>query len=60
MKKRVLITGASGFVGYHLIEEALHNNLEVYVAVRKTSKIDHILNTSISLIPTPIWVTSSP
>jgi len=23
MKERVLITGASGFVGYHLIEEAL-------------------------------------
>ena len=42
MKKRVLITGASGFVGYHLIEEALHNNLDVYVAVRKTSKVDHL------------------
>lgn len=42
MKKRVLITGASGFVGYHLIEEALHNNLEVYAAVRKSSKIDHL------------------
>ena len=42
MKKRVLITGASGFLGYHLIEEALQNNLEVYVAVRKSSKIDHL------------------
>ena len=42
MKKRVLITGASGFVGYHLIEEALHNNLEVYAAVRKSSKTDHL------------------
>ena len=42
MKKRVLITGASGFVGYHLIEEALHNNLDVYVAVRKSSNVSHL------------------
>ncbi len=42
MKERVLITGASGFIGYHLIEEALKNNLEVYAAVRKSSKIDHL------------------
>jgi nucleoside-diphosphate-sugar epimerase len=42
MKERVLITGASGFVGYHLIEEALKNNLEVFAAVRKSSKIDHL------------------
>lgn len=42
MKKKVLITGASGFVGYHLVEEALHNNLDVYVAVRKTSQISHL------------------
>ena len=44
MNKRVLITGASGFVGYHLIEEALRNNLEVYAAVRKSSRIDHLKN----------------
>jgi UDP-glucose 4-epimerase len=42
MKQRVLITGASGFVGYHLIEEALKNNLEVFAAVRKSSKVDHL------------------
>jgi UDP-glucose 4-epimerase len=42
MKEKVLITGASGFVGYHLLVEALHNNLEVYAAVRKNSKIDHL------------------
>ena len=42
MKERVLITGASGFVGYHLILEALKNNLEVFAAVRKSSKIDHL------------------
>ena len=42
MKKRVLITGASGFVGYHLIEEALNNDLEVYAAVRESSDISHL------------------
>ena len=42
MKERVLITGASGFIGYHLIKAALANNLEVYAAIRKSSKIDHL------------------
>jgi len=42
MSERVLITGASGFVGYHLIEAALKNNLEVFAAVRKSSKVDHL------------------
>lgn len=42
MKERVLITGASGFIGYHIIKEALKNNLEVFAAVRKSSKIEHL------------------
>lgn len=50
MRKRVLITGASGFVGYHLIEEALHNNLDVYAAVRKSSDISHLKDFNIQYI----------
>ena len=42
MKERVLITGASGFVGFHLINEALQNNLEVVAAIRQSSHIDHL------------------
>lgn len=42
MKKKVLITGASGFVGYHLINEALRHDLDVFAAVRKSSRIDHL------------------
>src|SRR4051812_13155827 len=42
MRERVLITGASGFVGYHLINEALNNDLEVFAAVRKSSNISHL------------------
>jgi UDP-glucose 4-epimerase len=50
MKNKVLITGASGFVGYHLVEEALHNNLDVYVAVRKSSNIDHLKGLDIKYV----------
>lgn len=50
MKERVLITGASGFIGYHLIEEALKNNLEVHVAVRKSSQTDHLKDFDINYI----------
>ncbi|MEO6149037.1 MAG: NAD(P)-dependent oxidoreductase [Mucilaginibacter sp.] len=50
MKERVMITGASGFVGFHLVEEALKNNLEVYAAIRKSSKIDHLKHLDIHYI----------
>lgn len=47
MSERVLITGASGFVGFHLIEAALKNGLEVFAVVRKSSKTDHLKNLNI-------------
>jgi nucleoside-diphosphate-sugar epimerase len=50
MRERVLITGASGFAGFHIIEEALHNNFEVYAAVRKSSKIDHLIHLDIRFV----------
>ena len=42
MRQKVLITGASGFVGFHLIEAALAKDLDVYAAVRKSSDIKHL------------------
>jgi UDP-glucose 4-epimerase len=48
MKERVLITGASGFVGFHLIEEGLKNNLEVFAAVRKSSEVGHLQDLAIT------------
>jgi UDP-glucose 4-epimerase len=42
MKQKVLITGASGFVGFHLIEAALAKGLDVYAAIRKSSDIKHL------------------
>ena len=42
MKKKVLITGASGFIGFHLIEAALKRGLAVCAAIRQGSAIDHL------------------
>ncbi len=39
MKPNLLITGASGFIGSHLIEEALLQGYKVFAAVRKSSKV---------------------
>lgn len=41
MKEKILITGASGFVGYHLVTEAISQGYEVYAGVRKSSAVDH-------------------
>ena len=42
MKEKVLITGASGFLGYHLIQTAIEAGLEVFAAVRKNSNVEHL------------------
>ena len=42
MKEKVLITGASGFIGFHLIEAALSKRLDVYAAVRPGSDVSHL------------------
>ncbi|MEO7769263.1 MAG: NAD-dependent epimerase/dehydratase family protein [Ferruginibacter sp.] len=42
MSERVLITGASGFLGYHIIVAAIDKGLEVYAAIRKNSNIGHL------------------
>lgn len=42
MKDKVLITGASGFIGFHLIETALEMGLDVVAAVRRNSDVRHL------------------
>lgn len=49
-KKKVLITGASGFVGYHLIEAALKADLDVYAAVRPDSDRSHLAEFAIRYV----------
>lgn len=41
-KEQILITGASGFVGSFIVEEALRRNMEVWVAVRKSSSLKYL------------------
>ena len=48
--KKVLITGASGFVGYHLIVTAIAQGLDVYAAVRKNSDIAHLKELDINYV----------
>lgn len=47
MNKKVLITGASGFVGSYLVEESLSRGLEVYAGVRSTSSKEYLQNSKI-------------
>lgn len=42
MSGKVLITGASGFLGYHIINAAIEKGLDVYAAVRKSSDVEHL------------------
>jgi nucleoside-diphosphate-sugar epimerase len=42
MPKKLLITGVSGFVGYHLVSQAVDLGFEVYGAVRPNSEISHL------------------
>ena len=37
MKPKILITGASGFIGSFIVEEALHRGFDTWAAVRKSS-----------------------
>ncbi len=48
--KRVLITGASGFVGGFIVEEILKHNFEVYAGVRKTSNRKYLSHPDIRFV----------
>lgn len=48
--RKVLITGASGFIGSFLVEEALKRNFEVYAGVRKSSNRKYLSNPDIHFL----------
>jgi len=48
--KNVLITGASGFIGSFLVEEALNRNWKVWAGVRQTSSKEYLRDERISFI----------
>jgi len=47
---KILITGASGFIGGFLVEEALKKGWEVWAGIRKNSNLDHLADSKIHLI----------
>lgn len=50
MANKILITGASGFIGSFIVEEALRRDMEVWAAVRKTSSREYLQDSRINFI----------
>ncbi len=48
--QKILITGASGFVGGFLVEEALAKGLDVYAAIRKSSNLQYLKDPRIKFV----------
>lgn len=48
--KKILITGASGFIGSFIVEEALKRDMEVWAAVRKTTNRKYLQDPRIIFI----------
>ncbi len=48
--KRILITGASGFIGSFLVEEALNRNYETTAGIRKTSSRKYLQDNRIHFL----------
>ncbi len=47
---KILVTGATGFIGSFIVEEALSRGMEVWAAVRKTSSLQFLQDSRIHLI----------
>lgn len=46
----ILVTGATGFIGSFIVEEALKKGMEVWAAVRKTSSLEYLRDSRIHRI----------
>lgn len=49
-EKKILITGASGFIGSFIVEEALSRDMQVWVAVRKSTNRKYLTDSRINFI----------
>lgn len=47
---KAFITGATGFVGSHLVDKLLENNFEVYCLIRKTSNLRWLQNKNVKYV----------
>lgn len=50
MSNRILITGATGFIGGFIVEEALRRGMEVWAAVRRSSSREYLSDPRINFI----------
>lgn len=51
--KKILVTGANGFIGSFIVEEALASGFEVWAAVRKSSDLRYLSDKRINMIELP-------
>lgn len=50
LMERILITGATGFIGSFIVEEALRRGFEVWAAVRRTSSLSYLQDSRINRV----------
>ena len=50
LMKKILITGASGFIGSFIVEEALRRGMETWAVVRRTSSREYLQDERIHFI----------
>lgn len=50
MAKKILVTGAGGFVGGFIVEEALKRGYETWAAVRATTSLEYLTDERINII----------
>jgi nucleoside-diphosphate-sugar epimerase len=47
---KILVTGATGFIGGSIVEDLVKEGHEVFALVRKTSSIDHLANLGVKFV----------
>ena len=50
MSKNILITGAGGFIGSFIVEEALRRGYKTWAGVRKTTNKEYLQDSRIQFI----------
>ena len=50
MTKKIFVTGATGFIGSFIVEEALRQGYEVWAAIRKSSSLKYLSDERIHLL----------